>query len=241
MHRVAASPLSLPPSLAPSTLLITSSSLSSAPALSIPSPTDAAQQLVLSHADWHKAVLQLKTEGAALKEAEFLLKGVDAPKPAAQKAAGAPAPAGSSAAAKAQADLEGQAGVQLGLTVKKEQAVFGDWYQQVLIKGEMLDYYDISGCYILKPWSYGIWQEIQSKVSRPPARRSADTDGRSPCSVVRPPHQGPRRQQRLLPHVCVADRPRAGKGPHRRFRSRGRMGHSRVRRLCRCIPATGPC
>lgn len=26
----------------------------------------------------------------------------------------------------------------------------------------MLDYYDISGCYILKPWSYGIWQEIQS-------------------------------------------------------------------------------
>lgn len=32
----------------------------------------------------------------------------------------------------------------------------------MLIKGEMLDYYDISGCYILKPWSYGIWQEIQS-------------------------------------------------------------------------------
>lgn len=33
---------------------------------------------------------------------------------------------------------------------------------QALLKGEMLDYYDISGCYILKPWSYGIWQEIQS-------------------------------------------------------------------------------
>jgi prolyl-tRNA synthetase len=27
----------------------------------------------------------------------------------------------------------------------------------------MLDYYDISGCYILKPWSYGIWQEIQGE------------------------------------------------------------------------------
>ncbi|ORY92880.1 hypothetical protein BCR35DRAFT_316740 [Leucosporidium creatinivorum] len=48
------------------------------------------------------------------------------------------------------------------MTVKKEQAVFGDWYSQALIKGEMLDYYDISGCYILKPWSYGIWQEIQT-------------------------------------------------------------------------------
>lgn len=26
----------------------------------------------------------------------------------------------------------------------------------------MLDYYDISGCYILRPWSYTIWQTIQS-------------------------------------------------------------------------------
>lgn len=27
---------------------------------------------------------------------------------------------------------------------------FSGWYQQVLTKGEMLDYYDVSGCYILK-------------------------------------------------------------------------------------------
>jgi prolyl-tRNA synthetase len=27
----------------------------------------------------------------------------------------------------------------------------------------MLDYYDISGCYILRPWSYTIWQTIQSE------------------------------------------------------------------------------
>ncbi|KAG8844375.1 ribose-phosphate pyrophosphokinase 1 [Serendipita sp. 411] len=26
----------------------------------------------------------------------------------------------------------------------------------------MLDYYDVSGCYILKPWSYSIWQTIQT-------------------------------------------------------------------------------
>lgn len=113
-----------------------------------------------------------------MKEAEFFLKGVEPPKPAAQKAAGAPASTASTSAAAgrvAQADLEGQAGVQLGLTVKKEQSVFGDWYQQVLIKGEMLDYYDISGCYILKPWSYGIWQEIQSasRCSRGASWRAA--------------------------------------------------------------------
>lgn len=25
----------------------------------------------------------------------------------------------------------------------------------------MVDYYDISGCYVLRPWSYGIWEFIQ--------------------------------------------------------------------------------
>ena len=33
---------------------------------------------------------------------------------------------------------------------------------KVLIKADMLDYYNVSGCYILKPWSYSIWEEIQS-------------------------------------------------------------------------------
>ena len=30
----------------------------------------------------------------------------------------------------------------------------------------MLDYYGVSGCYIFKPWSYSIWEEIKS-VSKP--------------------------------------------------------------------------
>lgn len=37
----------------------------------------------------------------------------------------------------------------IGITTPKEVG-FSDWYQQVLTKGDMLDYYDISGCYILK-------------------------------------------------------------------------------------------
>jgi prolyl-tRNA synthetase len=37
----------------------------------------------------------------------------------------------------------------IGVTTKKE-VDFSSWYQQVLTKGDMLDYYDISGCYILK-------------------------------------------------------------------------------------------
>lgn len=27
----------------------------------------------------------------------------------------------------------------------------------------MLEYYDVSGCYILRPWAYKIWQEIQRR------------------------------------------------------------------------------
>ncbi|KTW27143.1 proline-tRNA ligase [Pneumocystis jirovecii RU7] len=65
--------------------------------------------------------------------------------------------------------------ILIGITVKKNDD-FSEWYRQVLIKGDMvsfkritfyflnsylIDYYDISGCYILKPASYYIWEQIQ--------------------------------------------------------------------------------
>lgn len=49
----------------------------------------------------------------------------------------------------------------IGIDVAKE-VDFPEWYQQVLLKGDMLDYYDISGCYILKPASQFIWDEIRA-------------------------------------------------------------------------------
>ena len=48
----------------------------------------------------------------------------------------------------------------IGITVDKAKD-FSGWYTQVLTKGEMLDYYDVSGCYILRPTSYSIWESIQ--------------------------------------------------------------------------------
>ena len=32
---------------------------------------------------------------------------------------------------------------------------------QVITKSEMIEYYDVSGCYILRPWSYSIWENIK--------------------------------------------------------------------------------
>ena len=49
----------------------------------------------------------------------------------------------------------------IGIDVDKSKD-FSGWYQQVLTKGDFLDYYDVSGCYILKPASYFIWEEIQA-------------------------------------------------------------------------------
>ncbi|KAK6463356.1 hypothetical protein DFJ63DRAFT_286460 [Scheffersomyces coipomensis] len=48
----------------------------------------------------------------------------------------------------------------IGITVDKAKD-FSNWYSQVVVKGEMLDYYDVSGCYILRPNSYAVWEEIQ--------------------------------------------------------------------------------
>ena len=48
----------------------------------------------------------------------------------------------------------------LGLSAKKEDD-FANWYTQAITMSEMIDYSDISGCYILRPWSYFIWEQIQ--------------------------------------------------------------------------------
>merc|ERR1719412_2932060 len=54
-----------------------------------------------------------------------------------------------------------EAGVtRLGMEAKKEDSL-PDWYNQVLTKAEMLEYYDVSGCYILRPWSFSIWESIK--------------------------------------------------------------------------------
>ncbi|XP_074027414.1 glutamyl-prolyl-tRNA synthetase isoform X2 [Leptinotarsa decemlineata] len=49
---------------------------------------------------------------------------------------------------------------RLGLEAKKEE-ILSDWYSQVITKGEMIEYYDVSGCYILRPWSFAIWEVLR--------------------------------------------------------------------------------
>uniref|UniRef100_A0A3Q0RIJ0 Bifunctional glutamate/proline--tRNA ligase n=1 Tax=Amphilophus citrinellus TaxID=61819 RepID=A0A3Q0RIJ0_AMPCI len=49
---------------------------------------------------------------------------------------------------------------RLGLEAKKEENL-AEWYSQVITKSEMIEYYDVSGCYVLRPWAYSIWESIK--------------------------------------------------------------------------------
>eukprot|EP01111_Echinosteliopsis_oligospora_P000710 TRINITY_DN1083_c0_g1_i1.p1 TRINITY_DN1083_c0_g1~~TRINITY_DN1083_c0_g1_i1.p1 ORF type:complete len:580 (+),score=222.95 TRINITY_DN1083_c0_g1_i1:83-1822(+) len=67
----------------------------------------------------------------------------------------------------AEKKVEGEKGAKkkdtslLGVGVAKSED-FSEWYTNTLLKSEMIEYYDISGCYILRPWAYAIWEQIQS-------------------------------------------------------------------------------
>uniref|UniRef100_A0A4W6G4F0 Bifunctional glutamate/proline--tRNA ligase n=1 Tax=Lates calcarifer TaxID=8187 RepID=A0A4W6G4F0_LATCA len=54
---------------------------------------------------------------------------------------------------------------ELGLEAKKEENL-ADWYSQVITKAEMIEYYDVSGCYVLRPWAYSIWEAIKDFFDR---------------------------------------------------------------------------
>jgi prolyl-tRNA synthetase len=72
----------------------------------------------------------------------------------------APAPAPAAASASGEDAKNVKKETMLGLSVKKEED-FANWYTQTITLSEMIDYSDISGCYILRPWSYSIWEQIQ--------------------------------------------------------------------------------
>nr|KAJ0184721.1 hypothetical protein LSAT_V11C900493460 [Lactuca sativa] len=52
----------------------------------------------------------------------------------------------------------------LGLTNTKD-GNFGEWYSEVVTNGEMIEYYNISGCYILRPWAMSIWEIMQVSIT----------------------------------------------------------------------------
>jgi prolyl-tRNA synthetase len=49
---------------------------------------------------------------------------------------------------------------QEGISAKKE-GDFDEWYTQVILKSEIVDYSPVSGCMVFRPAGYAIWENIQ--------------------------------------------------------------------------------
>ncbi len=112
----------------------------------------------LSHINHEPKIIDFSTAAAASAAAA----------PAGKPAGGKAKPAASAAAPSSNEEAEGAEGggknlkkeTMLGLSAKKEED-FAAWYTQTITLSEMIDYSDISGCYILRPWSFSIWECIQ--------------------------------------------------------------------------------
>jgi len=49
---------------------------------------------------------------------------------------------------------------KLGMQTSKKES-FTDWYAELVVAAELISYYDVSGCYILRPSSYAMWEFVQ--------------------------------------------------------------------------------
>jgi len=58
------------------------------------------------------------------------------------------------------APAKGDKSKSLGIGVDRNTN-FSEWYAQVILKAELIEFYDVSGCYILRPWSFSMWEKVQ--------------------------------------------------------------------------------
>ena len=43
---------------------------------------------------------------------------------------------------------------------------FPQWYTDVILKTDMVDYSIVKGCMVIKPYGYGVWELIQDEMDR---------------------------------------------------------------------------
>lgn len=43
---------------------------------------------------------------------------------------------------------------------------FSQWYTDVILKADLVDYAPVRGCMVIKPYGYGIWENIQKELDR---------------------------------------------------------------------------
>ncbi|CAL6392257.1 unnamed protein product [Bathycoccus prasinos] len=95
---------------------------------------------------------QLKAKLAELTGVEQIVGGREKKKKSGSDGGKKPAPSSTNKEMKKETKL----GMHVGINED-----FGAWYSQVVVEAELIDYYDISGCYILRPYAFTQWEYIQ--------------------------------------------------------------------------------
>jgi len=52
---------------------------------------------------------------------------------------------------------------ELGLTTKKKE--FNEWYLELIRKSELADYSSVSGCMVIKPYAFSMWESVQKLLN----------------------------------------------------------------------------
>ncbi|TFY59063.1 hypothetical protein EVJ58_g6012 [Rhodofomes roseus] len=147
------SPLILTAETYPKVTTVLDASIASSSSLFAVRARSSTTTLFLTGKDILAYLRTLQTQDAPLQEIDFQALMSEGQAASTTQAAAAPAK-------KEKEDAKIEGAVQIAIGIKKE-VDFAGWYTNVLIKAEMLDYYNVSGCYILRPWSYSIWEVIQ--------------------------------------------------------------------------------
>jgi len=53
---------------------------------------------------------------------------------------------------------------ELGITADKDE--FSEWFTQLMLKADLADYTEVSGCMVFKPSSYALWEKVISECDK---------------------------------------------------------------------------
>ncbi|KAF9041340.1 hypothetical protein BJ165DRAFT_1530073 [Panaeolus papilionaceus] len=158
LNKDSLSPFSITDSVFPKVVTVLDTSITTSSSLFAVHANSSSETIFIKGTDIESYLKKLETEERKVQDLDFSTLATAAP------IAQAASPSGPAAPSQAQsAAIEGAIPIAIGV---KKEVDFASWYTNVLIKADMLDYYSVSGCYILKPWSYSIWEEIQSWFNR---------------------------------------------------------------------------
>lgn len=53
---------------------------------------------------------------------------------------------------------------EIGITAEQDE--FSDWFTQIMLKADLADYTEVSGCMVFKPYGYAIWEKVVQETDK---------------------------------------------------------------------------